>query len=218
MKKTIVIYGAENESAKETAMYFSGENVYALFPSGKPEALEGVTTAAIDPLSDEAMVLLARQLEEKHGGVDLLVLCASLHGENDGSIGSHDMGQLAQTLDRNVNGCWRMTETLLPLLRKGEWKRIGVITPEEGSIRQCRSTKDYGWLMSCASINMMQKLNFNRLHSEGFMFRNYMEGTKGITPGEYMAMNFCFDPNDAYIHSDENRLILRNGQLREYAW
>ena len=35
MKKTIVIYGAENESAKETAMYFSGENVYALFPSGK---------------------------------------------------------------------------------------------------------------------------------------------------------------------------------------
>ena len=78
--------------------------------------------------------------------------------------------------------------------------------------------KGYGWLMSCASINMMQKLNFNRLHSEGFMFRNYMEGTKGITSGEYMAMNFCFDPNDAYIHSDENRLILRDGQLREYAW
>lgn len=218
MKKTIVVYGAERESAKETAAYFAGENIYALFPSGKTETLAGVTSEAIDPLSDEAMNAFAKRLEEKHGGVDLLVLCASLHGENDGAVGGHDMGMLAQTLDRNVNGCWRMMETLLPLLRKGEWKRIGVITPEEGSIRHCRSTKDYGWLMSCASINMMQKLNFNRLHAEGFRFRNYLEGTQGITPGQYMAMNFCFDPNDAYIHSDENRLVLRDGQLQEYAW
>ena len=67
---------------------------------------------------------------------------------------------------------------------------------------------------------MMGKLYFNRLRPEGFTFRWYCaeEGSGGMSAGEYLLSGLCYDEKEPYIHSDENRLVMRDAYLREVAW
>lgn len=108
----------------------------------------------------------------------------------------------------------------LPLLRAGKGKRIAVLTEEKSSINLHRGEDDYAYQMSLASLNMMERILFNALRPEGFTFRNYAESEVlgGMDAELYFQSNLCYDANDAYIHSDENRLVMRNAQLCELPW
>lgn len=35
---------------------------------------------------------------------------------------------------------------------------------------------------------------------------------------EYIVSGLCYDEKEPYIHSDENRLVLRDAYLREISW
>lgn len=67
---------------------------------------------------------------------------------------------------------------------------------------------------------MMEKLYFNQLRPEGFTFRCFgsSEEEGGITAGEYIMNALCYDPKEPYIHSDENRLVMRDHHYREIPW
>ena len=67
---------------------------------------------------------------------------------------------------------------------------------------------------------MMGKLYFNLLRPVGFTFRWYCaeERNGGMSAGEYLLSNLCYDAKEPYIHSDENRLVMRDSYLREVAW
>ena len=67
---------------------------------------------------------------------------------------------------------------------------------------------------------MMEKILFNKLRPEGFTFRCFCADPqeKGICAGEYIARGLCYDEKEPYIHSDENRLVMRDCRLREIPW
>lgn len=164
---------------------------------------------------------MLEEIERTEGKVDLLLLGVNERIPEDGAIGEkHDCSALLERLGEQINRMQEAIEAALPLLRKGELKRIGMITKKESSIGYCRDDRNYGRHMAWAGCNMVGRIYFNLLRSEGFTFRWYCaeNDAGGMTAGEYFLSGLCYDPKEPYLHSDENRFVMRDSHLREIPW
>ncbi len=161
------------------------------------------------------------EIEKAEGKIDLLLLGVDERIPQDGAIGEeHDWEAILTRLSEQMNRTQNAIDAALPLLRKGDLKRIGMITRKESSVSGCRDESNFGQHMTWAGLNMMGKLYFNQLRPEGFTFRWYCaeENAGGMSAGEYLLRGLCYDANEPYIHSDENRLVMRDSHLREIPW
>lgn len=203
MKEIVLIAGTQFKEAAEAAAWFrqQGATVYEL---SSADAAEG------------ADVLAAIEGE---GKLDYLILQATHRGENVQTLGQLDYQDMAQVFDRGVNGAHALVEAALALLRKGK-KRLGLITSAATSTREPQETKDFAFAMTQAGLHMLWKLYFNKLRPEGFTFRVFCpeEDGSGISAGKYMQMDFCYDAREDYIHNEENRIVMRDGHMREISW
>lgn len=164
---------------------------------------------------------LLEEIEQKEGKLDLLLLGAGGQIPQDGAIGEkHDWEKILEVLSEQINRTQNVIDAALPLLRKGDLKRIGMITKKDSSISYCKDASNYGQHMTWAGLNMLGKLYFNLLRPEGFTFRWYCaeENAKGMSAGEYLLSGLCYDAKEPYIHSDENRLVMRDFYLKEIPW
>lgn len=217
--KTVVIWNTENPAAHKTAADFvaAGWRVVAL-----GAAVPGAENPAISPEDPAALAGIAALpgLES----IDMLVLCAAAHATGDGPAGTtRDYDAVLATLDQNVNGTLALAGALLPSLRRGAGKRICLLAQAQDtpSVATSTATQGYGWQLSRASLNMQQKIWFNALRPEGFTFRNFVaeeSAEKGMSAMVYFTRNLCFDEKEPYIHSDENRLVMRDAFRRELGW
>ena len=131
-----------------------------------------------------------------------------------------DYEALKQAYDYNSLGVIRAVNAFLPLLERGEGKRIAIITNRESSNNLTRETGGYGDHVGHAPLNMAVSQLFNGLRPEGYTFRMYVrEAMDGYDPfaAEYITRNRSNDP-DSCKHSDENRLILRDSTGCELPW
>lgn len=164
---------------------------------------------------------LLTEIEQKEGKVDILLFGVDEQIPEDGSIGmKHDYDALLKVVAEQINRTQDTIEATLPLLRKGDMKRIGMITKKDSSNSNCKDDCNYGQHMAFAGLNMVGKLYFNLLRPEGFTFRWYCaeENAGGMSAGEYLLSGLCYDPKEPYIHSDENRFVMRDSYLREIPW
>ena len=164
---------------------------------------------------------LLEEIEQKEGRIDILLLGIDEQIPQDGAIGEkHDCEMILEVLSRQIGRMQDAIDAALPLLRKGDLKRIGMITRKDSSISHCKADRNYGQHMTWAGLNMIGKVYFNLLRPEGFTFRWYCaeENSGGMSAGEYFLSGLCYDAGEPYIHSDENRLVMRDAHLREVAW
>ena len=202
MKEIVLIAGSGFREAAGAADWFRqrGAQVYEL-PS----------------VADDAAQVLAQLRAE--GRLDYLIVQATQWGANVQPLGALDYEDISRVYDRNVNGTHQLVESVLPLLSKGK-KRLGLITSAATSIRQIGESEDLAFATTQAGLHMLWKLYFNKLRPEGFTFRVFcpcVDGT-GLCAGQYMQMDFCYDAREEYIHSEENRIVMRDGLMREIAW
>ena len=128
-----------------------------------------------------------------------------------------DFEALTETVAHYASVILEAAEGSIEALRKGSLKRIALLTKETSSVRENSDTAGYPENMAMAAANMVMKILFNKYRPEGFTFRCFADDEKihGIEASEYFLTEQSFIETDAYIHSDENRLVMRNGQLRE---
>lgn len=173
------------------------------------------------PEKDSDSKAMLTEIEQKEGGIDLLLLGVNEQLPEDGAVGmAHDYDVLLESVGEQMNRVQNAIEEALPLLRRGNMKRIGMITRKESSVSLCRDDCNYGRHMAWAGLNMLGKIYFNRLRPEGFTFRWYCseENAGGMSAGEYLLGGLCYDPKEPYCHSDENRFVMRDSHLREIPW
>lgn len=173
------------------------------------------------PEKETDIKTLLAEIEQKEGSVDLLVFGADERIPEDGAVGmERDYDGLLELLGEQMNRVQDTIEETLPLLRKGNLKRIGMITKKESSVSYCKDVCNYGQHMAWAGFNMVGKIYFNLLRPEGFTFRWYCaeENAEGMSAGEYLLSGLCYDPKELYCHSDENRFVMRDSYLREIPW
>lgn len=192
----ILIAGEGNSSAGRCAEELArrGHQVTVFFPADKGNAWE--------------------EFWEPSGGtgaLDLLILTAPAKTP-DPALDPADYYTQEVTFFRDV------VETMKPHLEKGK-RRIALLTTLRSSIRCHEGADLVPQEMVQAALNMMMKLYFNQLRPEGYTFRVFAEGEQGgLTAADYFLEDLCYDPKEPYIHSDENRLVMRDGMLNEIPW
>lgn len=165
-------------------------------------------------------------LEEDWGQeADLLVLQPDTdYAGNDGPVGTaHDYDEMAEIVGKRLFETETVLEKCLPLLRKGEQKRIAFLTKKSSSVRECEDQDRFVEHAILAGTNMQAKLYYNQLRKEGFTMRCFAadkedSAEKGISAGAYVSMDLCYDAEDAYIHSEENRFVMRDSFFKEIPW
>ena len=123
----------------------------------------------------------------------------------------------------------KLVQGYVPLLYKGDLKRIALISERESSVRLCREKTGYARHMLLAGINMKFKMLFNKYRQEGFTIRCFALASEeakagewnageGISPVEYMLLDFSNTPEDVPMHSEENNFVMRNKWFEEVEW
>jgi NAD(P)-dependent dehydrogenase (short-subunit alcohol dehydrogenase family) len=147
-----------------------------------------------------------------------------------------DYDEMLRLYNINALGPLRVVEALLPLLERGQLKRLCFVSSEAGSINRAQRTAWFGYCSSKAALNMAVRMLFNKLRPQGYTFRlyhpgwmrTYMSGAKNaqaeLEPEEaavpalaYFMRERGHDPH-VPARSDEERLVLRDWQGVEWPW
>lgn len=112
----------------------------------------------------------SRALADALGGQALDVLINNAgHFSRDGGPFEHlNFDGVLHDFAINAMGALRVTQAALPALRRGNSKKIAVISSKMGSIADNTSGGSYAYRMSKAAANMAVKSLANDLRGEGF--------------------------------------------------
>lgn len=206
--RTAVVVGTENRQARDVANWF-GENGYRVYEIGTEELL-----------CKDVIMRRLKLIAEEAGALDLLVIQHERYMAGDCEVGKkRDYTQMLEMISQSILGIQALLDTAVPLLRKGEKKRIVFLSHAEASISNTEDTQDFTWHMILCSCHMLLKNYFNLLRPEGFTFRCYaLDYGEAFSAAEYASADFCYHPRVPFAHSEENRMVLRDGMFREIAW
>jgi uncharacterized protein len=101
------------------------------------EGLGGATVIAADLLQEATPGLVARRVTEEHGRLDLLVNNAGVGGR--GSFAEGGWAEVRRTMAINFDAQVRLTEALLPLLRRSAPSGIVYIGSVAGRVSRARA-------------------------------------------------------------------------------
>ncbi len=189
----------------------------------------------LDVKNPEHMKAAAAEIEKISGKLELLVSNAALMGMRtekpsdviDGNRG-FDPELMAAFFMTNSYAAPMLVDTFLPLLRKGEMKRLFFTSSEISSVRLMRRTGSFRYGMSKTALNLGVRMIYNTLRPEGFTFRLYQPGwMKHQFPDGSLAKTAIVDPADSAKEAvrqmledrlDEDRLVLTDYLGRELSF
>lgn len=162
------------------------------------------------------------QIDEIAGSLDLLVSNAALmDGDGSAELGGTkpiNFDALERSFRINSLAAPVLVDHLLPLLEKGEMKRLFFTSSEISSIKLMHRSGDFRYAMSKAALNLSVRMIFNELRPRGYTFRLYQPGwMKRVMPDGSRAQGAMIDPDDSAAEalrqifverSDEDRLQL----------
>jgi NAD(P)-dependent dehydrogenase (short-subunit alcohol dehydrogenase family) len=177
----------------------------------------------------------AERVETVVDHIDLLVNNAGVISPNHGQEidSEQDYAGMVREYQVNALGPLRMVESFLPLLLRGQPRRLCFVSSEAGSIAGSTRTAWFGYCMSKAALNMGVRNLFNGLRPKGFTFRLYHPGWVRSYMGGEKNLEATLEPEEAAGYAldyflagmagggpavDEERLVLRDHQGKEYPW
>jgi NAD(P)-dependent dehydrogenase (short-subunit alcohol dehydrogenase family) len=200
--------------------------------------LECLVLVPLDVSDDDSVHAAAQAVMKVVSRVDLLINNAGVTSPTqDRTIREpQDYSEMRRIYDVNSLGPLRIVTAFLPLTDKSTLRRLCFVSSEAGSINHCTRKSWYGYCMSKAALNMAIGYLFSLLRPEGYTFRvyhpgwlrSYMGGEKNtkadMEPEEaaipalaYFLRGRAADPNQQG-RTDEDRLVMRDWQGREWPW
>jgi len=182
-------------------------------------------------VGDISSIAAARDfVKERTDSLDMIISNAALMGEIKCAIDDLPLDLEAPWNSFRVNalGPVHLVEYFLPLLDKGEKKRLCFISSEVSSIvlMKHRYGNSYPYPMSKTSLNMSVRLMHNLLYPQGYTFRLYHPGwMKRQMHDGSLAQAAVIDPADTAAHAskyfeknlrDEHRMIMYDYMGQEW--
>jgi len=146
---------------------------------------KNLTILPLDVTDEDSVKNAAKQINTDVGSLDILINNAAIFADPSGDIfGEFDYDTIRRHYETNTLGPLRVTHSVVPLVIRSEQKLIVNISSEAGSIGDCWRTKEYGYSMSKAALNMQGAILQNHLKEFGvkvFLFhpgflRSYIFG------------------------------------------
>ena len=129
---------------------------------------ERITPCHIEVDNSVNIQQLADWVRDRYGRVDALVNNASAPPDLWAIAGNTDLSPVAEALDINLFGAWRVTQALLPLLRRSPRPRIVNVSSEGGSIALMNGGRP-AYSVSKAALNALTRLLAAELYRDGIL-------------------------------------------------
>src|SRR5580692_427531 len=129
---------------------------------------ERVFPARIEVENSVNIGQLAGWIRERFGRVDAIVNNASTAPDLWGIAGTTDLSPVAEALDVNLFGAWRVSQALLPLLRSSPRPRIVNVSSESGSIALMHGGRP-AFSVSKAALNALTRTMAGELYRDGIL-------------------------------------------------
>ena len=167
---TVLVTGANRGIGLEMVKQLQSRGMDVIGTARKPgEAAElKATGARVEQLhvtDADSLAALARRLDGFK--IDMLINNAGIGGHTAASFAETDFTQLDKTFAVNTLGPMRVTQALLPHLRRGEQKTVIQISSRMGSI-EGNEGGYYGYRASKTALNMMNSSLALELGEQGF--------------------------------------------------
>lgn len=170
-KQTVVITGANRGIGLELCRQLKTAGAEVIAAARDPESAEelrDVTPArieALDVADPESVAAFAAALDET--AVDVLINNAGTGGPGAG-IANLDFDEVARTVAVNSLGPLRVTQALLPQLRRGRRRTVVHISSNMGSITNNDQGGYYGYRASKTALNSFNRTLAHELGCLGF--------------------------------------------------
>jgi NAD(P)-dependent dehydrogenase (short-subunit alcohol dehydrogenase family) len=152
----VVVLGSRDLRAAELA-------AKELDPGG-----ERVVAAHIEVDNSVNIDQLAEWIRERWGRVDAIVNSASTAPDQYAIAGTTDLSPVAEALDVNLFGAWRVIQALLPLLRSSPRPRVVNVSSEGGSIALMSGGRP-AYSVSKAALNALTRMLAGELFRDGVL-------------------------------------------------
>ena len=152
----VVVLGSRDLRAAELA-------AKELDPGG-----ERVVAAHIEVDNSVNIDQLAEWIRERWGRVDAIVNSASTAPDQYAIAGTTDLSPVAEALDVNLFGAWRVIQALLPLLRSSPRPRVVNVSSEGGSIALMSGGRP-AYSVSKAALNALTRMLAGELYRDGVL-------------------------------------------------
>ena len=167
------------------------------------------------------------------GKLDLLAGNAALmRGPGSSALGGEepiDYDSLEKYFMVNSMAGILLTDRMLPLLEKGEMKRLYFTSSEISSLRLMNRDANMRYAMTKTALNLGVRMLFNDLRPRGYTFRLFQPGgmTKVLPDGSYERTVNAVDPAESAANAveqmltdrvDEDRLALVDYHGRELSF
>src|SRR6202522_1327752 len=141
-----------------------------LDPSG-----ERVVPAHIEVDNSVNVEQLAEWIRGRWGRVDAIVNSASTEPDQYAIAGTTDLSPIAEALDVNLFGAWRVIQALLPLLRSSPRPRVVNVSSEGGSIALMSGGRP-AYSVSKAALNALTRMLAGELFRDGILVNSVCPG------------------------------------------
>ena len=133
----------------------------------QPERLD-----VADPGSVEA---LRKRLESEPGRLDVLVNNAGVFGVVGTSAAEAPLDDAHDTMETNAFGAWRLTQAVLPLLRRSDSPRIVNVSSGAGQLSDMNGGYP-GYRLSKAALNALTRILSHEESSKGILVNSMCPG------------------------------------------
>ncbi|MEM1168635.1 MAG: oxidoreductase [Cyanobacteria bacterium P01_H01_bin.35] len=136
-QKTVLITGASSGIGKETAKKLIAEGYTVYTAARRVEKMEDIRTLGgipikMDITKDNEVVATVEQIEQSHGGVDILINNAGFG--NYGSVEETTINDARYQFEVNLFGLARLTQLVLPYMREQKAGKIVNISSIAGQL------------------------------------------------------------------------------------
>jgi len=170
--RSILITGANRGIGLELARQYSASGWHVIGTARAPGeaqelgSLDNTRVLQLDVTDQESVTRFADELGETP--IDVLINNAGILPMMN-SVPRIDLDLFSHILAVNTVGPVRVTQAVLPNLRKGHLKKIINVTSNLGSIAENTSGQFYGYRESKAALNMFTRSLAAELRDEGFI-------------------------------------------------
>lgn len=143
MADIVVVTGANRGLGREVARQMAERGAIVLLSArslskAKQAASElgygNLVPVALDVTKQKDVDALAAQIDADYGRLDVLINNAAIHYDSWQRVTNADMQTVGEAMDTNVYGPWRLTEALLPYLRKSSHGRVVNVSSGAGEL------------------------------------------------------------------------------------
>jgi len=218
MKKTALVTCTDTIFGEKLAAVFAREGFQVFALGNKP--IPGVLLLPIEP--NEAIAAFKLNSDK----LDYLLDTTDVSSPEDNFTvrDGIDCATIEKIYRQNVLTSMALLEAFLPMLDKGEGKRLFYLTSADASINETHRTDHFAYNMSKAALHQFIQMTRNKLAPKGYTFRVFDTRSKEVSPeaAAESAYNYITrrrgTENHDPLRDDEDNLVFRDAQGRQHSW